>query len=164
MGKCLGCDIKLGVFEGYDLEGEEFCKNCISKSKKFLEEKEERKEKEKKEQEEQNKKEERRKEKSKRLLKKILKLEKTELHATLSKKGKNLTASEKEELSRDILRFKNFTFIGDIIFISILLVYFFVLRGSLIMFILIIFTISYCRLHSWKKKKLIIRLKEIITL
>jgi len=38
MGKCFGCGKKLGMFEGYEASGKEFCKSCFPKRKEFLKE------------------------------------------------------------------------------------------------------------------------------
>ena len=72
MGRCLGCNKKLGLFEGYSANNSEFCKNCFPKRKEILEEvrlkeykskkkEEERIKKEDEKRERENKKEEKRK-------------------------------------------------------------------------------------------------------
>ncbi len=72
MGRCLGCNKKLGIFEGYSAYDSEFCKNCFPKRKEILEEvklkedkskekEEERMKKEDEKRERENKKEEKRK-------------------------------------------------------------------------------------------------------
>ncbi len=61
MGKCFGCNKKLGLFEGYSTKGVEFCKECYLKKEVFLEKKEaEEKRGEKEEKEKWGKKEKRR--------------------------------------------------------------------------------------------------------
>lgn len=49
MGRCCGCNKKLGFFEGYSTDEKEFCKQCFPKRKGILEKARTRKEKEKKE-------------------------------------------------------------------------------------------------------------------
>ena len=52
MGNCLGCNKKLGFFEGYSSNSFEFCKECFPKRKEILERREkEEKERKKKEEE-----------------------------------------------------------------------------------------------------------------
>ena len=70
MGKCLGCNKKLGFFEGYEGDGFQFCKECFPKRKKFIEgkEKEERGQ-EKKEQEDYKKRTKEEEEKRKKKIK-----------------------------------------------------------------------------------------------
>ena len=114
MGKCLGCDKKLGSFEGYSADDAEFCKECYPKRKEFLNKKRTEEEKKEKENKEKSEKEDSREKEAK----KILKLDNSEIKNKLvHKKAKNISKEKIEKIINEIKKYKNFKIISKIIYL-----------------------------------------------
>ena len=174
MGKCFGCNKKLGLFEGYSTNSVEFCKNCFPKRKEILErekiKREEKQKEEKKEQEKIEKEELKETEvKSIEFLKRMFKKKEKELsEEIINKKLNKLSEENKTQLIKKIEKYRSSKNCFTIVFIVGIIVYLFLGRidsnqvaqiGFGVLFLILIFILWIIR--TFRKSLLLKNIEEL---